>query len=575
MAKFFVTNQKEAFTKVKAIYEESKFKTSFCRDCDSYSIIASHKLCISDNKNTFTRGNDFVVVTGSLIYKDGLNYTGMINIEDVQQERKDCIGQYCAVSKIENRIIIRSDAFGAYQVFYYAKDGVFAVSNRLDEIAKAFPSELSINQMAFFEEMVAHTVLCGESYYNEVKRLQGCEYLEINLDNGDVKVHTIDVPYPFISDDKADMAVSNMADSLKKIAKKIEICFGQPAICQTGGVDARTVLASLISSNMKPILTYGIGNTGATNTHNEDLNIDKILKEKYDLKLEVGSWNTPKLVEKDWKYYADLFGFSYRCYVASKDVMDFYMNTPASLVTTGSDGELYRDEQWVDFASKEFFTVDEYLDEYYLTQEGDITLNEIMKVAPDFRDYMKGKILKLCKKYNLDPQKLHIEDFMYFFIEYTWGADNWVLNLLNQMKYSIFPLADYSVVKYSRVSKDQKKSFKFQLKVINDMCPSILDVPFFSRCEVRSYDKEKMQLGYTAEGKLKRSAVKKYAPRFVIDAYKKVRAQLSGSKIDNSILKECINRHMKQIQPFNDVKENERQFVSYIMVKQLALSCLN
>lgn len=85
-----------------------------------------------------------------------------------------------------------------------------------------------------------------------------------------------------------------LSSLIKKYTKIIADVFPNIKINMTGGLDSRLVLAAFLSVGKKPELVYGVGNDYLTNTKNEDLETNKILAKKFNLKLTVLDWTINK-----------------------------------------------------------------------------------------------------------------------------------------------------------------------------------------------------------------------------------------------------------------------------------------
>ena len=71
MSKFFITNSLYVYESLKANIQNSRFKLSFDYSETPIYALATHKLCV-DNENAFQVLNNFVITTGTIIYKDSL-----------------------------------------------------------------------------------------------------------------------------------------------------------------------------------------------------------------------------------------------------------------------------------------------------------------------------------------------------------------------------------------------------------------------------------------------------------------------------------------------------------------------
>lgn len=109
---------------------------------------------------------------------------------------------------------------------------------------------------------------------------------------------------------------------------------------------------------------------------------------------------------------------------------------------------------------------------------------------PNYREHIKKKIIKLCERYNLNPSHIDNVDNFYLLVEYRKTADSKILNLVNMMKFSNLLLMERECLENARVNIESMKQSKFMLQIINNLSKDILDIPIFSHCQTRIYNKE-------------------------------------------------------------------------------------
>lgn len=486
MSKFFITNNKEISEKIIKEINSSEFKLCFNTQCDNIFAFATQKLKVP-HTNSLEINNDFIITNGTLIYKEGNkieNWKQLYNDynNNIKVIRQSSIGNYAICIKKGNSIDIWGEESGAFNIFYYNEKGIFLVSNSLYDLAKLIKEKISINELNVIEEAAQFTILGDETIFNEIKRLSGTQH--INIQDNSFNIIEEKILYPVLNID-AKKCAFNVATILKQKANSIYNSLGNPGINMTGGLDARISLAAYLSVSSKPFLNYGIGNTGLTNTKDEDLRIDLLFQKKYGLDLRIGSWRTPTPLNRDWEYYISKYGFGAYVYSASADVMNYYENSQGNIMTFGFGGELYRNLPWIENRTKTYFNVDEFIDEYYITGDAKLMTQDI----PNYREHIKKKIIKLCERYNLNPSHIDNVDNFYLLVEYRKTADSKILNLVNMMKFSNLLLMEKECLENARVDIENMNQSKFMLQIINNLSRDILDIPIFSHCQSRIYDK--------------------------------------------------------------------------------------
>ena len=327
MSKFFLTNSNKYYQKAIETIKLSDFLLSFSKQINGVYACATKKLLI-EHQNSVDIGDDFVMTNGTLLYKEN-NSTATWELiyddysYDIEKMRNQSCGNYAVCIKKGDNIDVWGEEFGGYDIYYYYDNGCYMVSNSLYDLAKTLRDKISVNKLNLVEEAANNTILCGETFFNEIKRLSGSQYIHIELKTNKFEVHDLPISYPIQKESVEDCAIK-VADTLKNKAHCIYQALGNPAINMTGGLDARISLASYLSVGAKPFLNYGVGNSGLTNTKNEDLKIDLEFRNRYGLDLRIGSWKTSPIIDKYWNYYCSKYGFYSCVYTASKDVMEYF-----------------------------------------------------------------------------------------------------------------------------------------------------------------------------------------------------------------------------------------------------------
>ena len=535
MSKFFLTNAKEMFDSVSAEIEKGIFKKSFVYSTAELFVVTTSKLDVQ-NCNYYADADDFVFATGTFIFQGEINLKNLFaeKQESVESLRKNAVGHYCACCKSGTHVKLFGPAYAAYDIYYYNANGCYLISNDLYTMSKVLKGELTINKLNLVEECI-HTILGNETVYDEIKRLDGNEYISIDRNSFALK----QLPYNkslYIGDNIE--AVKGMASFLKERAEKVNKVFGNPSICMTAGLDARTSLATYISAGAKPNLYYGVGNSFLTNTQQKDLEIDSLFEKEYGLKLNVDQWKSPEKINQDWPEVINKYGFYAYIYGGANAIFDFFRKIEGPLVTFGYGGELYRNLDWIENSEKESFSIDDFIEEYYVT--GD-SLRMVENVV-GFREHLRTKLLWVCKKYDLNPDRIPNEANVFFLQEYRKTADTHLLNFVNQSKYCSLLLMENECLKYGMQSVESLKKSKFMLSVINQLYPKVLDVPVFSHMTLRSYNRVKGILETPLRKKpvLLKRIIKKAVPKRLLDCVKSVKYKKNNASLINQI--ETIKR---------------------------------
>jgi hypothetical protein len=496
MSKFFISNNSTFVRKAQEIVEKNGFQISFINSSDTVSALASKKLTMKlGNCNAYSRNDDYVVTNGTLIYKSGNGNDAWSQLYDdfygdIGKIREDSTGNYAIGIKKENELFVFCEAFAIYNIYYYITDDRWFVSNSLYDMACVLSKYISVNELNVIEESWQNTILGDETIFNEIRRLGGDEYIYVDLRHNIPQIIHINCEYERIEDVEYENNLDGLADLLKIKAKKISSVFGAPCICMTGGLDSRVSLAAYLSIGILPYLMYGVGDTPLTNTKNADMEIVKKFSHRYNLNLNICSWKTSYPVNKHWAEYANKYGFGIYNYEASPDIMNSFENSSGQLLTFGFFGELFRNLPWIEERKQSFFSLNEFIDEYYITNDA----KRMTAGIREYREHIEKKLLKLCKKFSLNPDRIENEENFLFLMEYRKGADSKILNLLNMIKYSNYLITEYDVIQNMRVSVAKMKKSRFQLELINKLYSDSLNIPVFSHLRRKYFDSKKLEL---------------------------------------------------------------------------------
>lgn len=573
MSKFFITNDSTLFGKIKNGVEASKYKISFeCCDSEVYSL-STKKLAV-DNENGIRCDDGFVIVTGTMAWGGGdpINCQSLLKIyedfrDDVNVVRKKSIGNYAAILYKNHTLYVFGEIAGFYNIYYYNEKGKWLVSNSLFDMAAALKGSITLNKMALVEASVQDGILLGDTYLNEINRLSGFNHIVIT--NNELKVITEEWDYPMSTGSLEDKVI-NFANLQRNYGLRMSKAYGAPSISMTGGLDARMTMSSYLAAGVKPHLYYGIGNSFITNTFNEDKEIDEIFSNKFGLPFYKESWSTPEPLDKYWISNLEKYGFYYDTYAGSNDVVESIKNNPNILFTYGYCGELYRNLPWIEERKKEFFTLDEYINEVYITPQ----VKEMVVDIEAYYTFISDKQEKICRYYHLDPNHIASEDIFYLSLERRKSADSAMLNHVNLIKYCCYTIGQYESLAAGRVTCKEAENSGFMLRCLDALCPEVLDVPVFSHCTMRSFNRETMTLSpQTAVSKSVGKSLKEFIKRvlpFAVNIYRIVHGDKNHTRFDsdkaNSLtIMNLYNRYDKY-KIVNGVKFNDlRRLVNYIM----------
>lgn len=487
-----------------------------------YNFSAFHKYAM-DNENYMSFGDDFICVTGTLIYKNLIGATMLSKLygdyhSEISEIRKNSIGAYCIIIKKGNLITIFGEENYSYNIYYYIKDNDWIISNSFLDIPTISENNFEIDKYNFIEFVFNTYILDNETIFKEVKRLCGNQYISIDLTKNSADIIEIEVDWKLNINNSYQESVKKVTTNLNKVTKTVCENFGSPVLCMTGGLDSRMNFASVLGNGYLPTLLYGVGNSILTDTKDMDLTINKMYSSLFKLKLNVADWSTPTKIDESWEKYLNRYSESFLQYNASSNVLYSFEELKEPFVTFGYFGEFYRNIPWIENQTKDYFSLEEYIDEYFFKTVGFDDLLASTNIDKDkFKNNILRKLKNLCIRYGINPEKVHIDEYRYLYLEYLRVGCSIMLNLINKIRYCSYLIAEDNVYKNCPIYVSSHTGARFMLDCYETMFPKILSVPFYTHCELRSYNTKTKCLNPSNTEKYKRitsrfAKLKKFVP---------------------------------------------------------------
>ncbi len=522
MGKFILTNSVAKTSESISFSTANGYVVSGKYENEKISFASYYKLAIK-NENFLSIGDDFVSVTGTVIYKDTIgqeslrmiynDFTGDINVI-----RDNVLGNGAFIIKKGVEITVFTEYLAMYHVFYTENNGDFILSNELYDVCKLC-SGLEVDN----ENLLLNALIAGvydkDTEIKNVFCLRDCEKLVINIANGEYHFENVNVEWRSNQKLSYNEIVERIGDYLKQYATMFTKHYGTPGLSSTGGLDNRLNLASFLAAGSKPDLYYGIGNSPITNTNDGDLTINKYYKEKYDLNLQVVSWENATPINHDWQELEKLYGMHSLRYAGSKDFNQHYTNVDNQLILFGCVGEIYRidDNIYLEDINFSNFTLDQYIDLYDIDHYR-ASAQLLFKDRNSIHAHIKNKLLPLCKKWGLDPNNLTPMDDMILWLERMRRSDVLIPNLINRHHFCAFMNAQLPIVRLlTLVNPREKRDAKFHIDLLRYLYPSIMEVPIFSRTRFQIYDEEKGKMILPAKVRFEQK-VKRLLPESLANA---------------------------------------------------------
>lgn len=436
--------------------------------------------------------NTMIIILGTAFYKGKLlkklekNFLKkLINCNENEQYIKEIDGNYGIIIIDDKKINMFVDNNNIYKLYYYLDNetGTFFISDLVYDIGKK-NKNLKINQLNFLEFSFQASILCNETIFDEVYSIDGREVIYYNLDKNNIlkKNKKIQINKKYLTE-------KEMSILLKEMSLNIKENFNNIALNMTGGIDSRIILASFLSVGIKPTLLYGIGNSIITNTRMEDFEIVKEISKKYNLELYVMNWNDNF---EDWDHLIKKYGEYFCIYGGSKNVFEEYkyLVQKYDFIEFGLFGETFRNLDFMDNEKEKKINSKKLIDTYMNKLEVNKNENEILI---KYKNNLEKKLKRIARIEKIKIEKeIDFYDYLKIYRYYRYSGDSVMCNLINKMGgNSMSILSTFKIQNYiSNVPIRYKENYKYIINLLKELEPSILNIPIFSHCAMRYYNRE-------------------------------------------------------------------------------------
>lgn len=491
MAKLLISNKS-----IKQAIKNSVFR--FQRHTiDKLNIVSFQKLNINENcNNLYFSNNDYIVTAGTLLYCGLFGGKALNKIYkdfngDVEKLRKNILGNYTIVIKKQGKMTVFVDENAIHDVYFKSSVNQITIATSLYDLALVENDVLDFKNDTLIEYCAQFCLFNGRTIFPNVFRLRGNQFLIINtktLSTDIINLHNKTTQRQ--KNESNNSQIENLTKLVDRSVRSISKTFDKISISMTGGLDSRIILAAFLRNSVRPKLIYGVGNTPITNTKNEDLNINRMFADRYQLDLEIQNWNNADPIDKYWNELLGKYGFL-SCVYGGSYVFKELEQLSEDFIEYGYFGEPFRNVDWIEHRKRKTFSLDEFLDDFYINSEVYPVVNNWKK----YRGTIKENFLEICKFEGLDPTKLNTFGFQILHNEYRKNADKEMLNLTNLFCYSISILSQKEITIISEsLTKNQKTKASFMLFWLDRLYSDLLKVPFYSHTEKWVFDEQRFEL---------------------------------------------------------------------------------
>ncbi len=490
MSKIILCNNEEIFNKLCDQYCFMSFSQNGLRSDELIHAATFSKLNIS-TENFCEIGDDFVACSGTIAYRNQVGKKALktlyenFDIKNINGIRKNTVGSYAVIIKKGNQASLFIDEAGTYGLYYYNKNGLFLTTNTFTHIQCAVKTELCT--LALQERLIEYCNLDNATIFQEIYRLLGTEAIVFDYTSRSIETVRIDCNhYSFKINDEKEV-VEKLIELLEKYSRSYALFSSKKVLFTTGGVDSRAILAIYNHMGVKPDIANWGGCPIEMNTKSQDQEIARRLAERSGLLFKV--FNVSHDFKADYGVIPEKirkYGELGLLYCGNTKWFEIFEGTPFESFDFGYFGETIKAWEPLDVSYHVGFTIDDYVDLFFNRQR-------YLKGNTDsLKEYVRKKIYNIAKEYNIELQNLSKEDCMVLYYVYRVHADTACTNFANMFGFSANIFAEKELADYiNQIPYVLKENDHLNLMLTEKLDSKLLNIPYFTHCKYRVFNKEK------------------------------------------------------------------------------------
>lgn len=498
MGKFVISNNKEWHDEIKKNYKDLLELKHYASVEFPIFLTTFQKKNVA-NENFLLIDSDFITTNGTLIYKEMMgkkslyalyddfkNETDRSNIaEAIKILRKNMYGDYAVILSVDNVIYIFGDESGSYPIYYGYKNGQFIVTNTFCNVQAVLKQQVCVEKL--IEYGVCSFNIGKQTPFNNIYKVREQEYLEYK--EGQLTVKKVELNYYGVgqNDEEAYEALKQELCRINGIRSKF---IKRNLSFTTGGIDSRLGFALHEREGDDCTLSVWDGKDIITNGTDKDTEICRQLAELRNKEYRIMdvSMNFEDCMKKmgmkevlKYGEYCSIYGNNekWRSIFESDDLKDYeWIEFGASnaLLKTVS----YLEDNWHDGFTEENLIKDVFM------RSG---LYGRVFVYESFINEMK----KSLKDDTENEKKKCVEDFDRIFNYYNHAHAGEILSVYaNTYVYSFSLFREKRIFDLAmKISYESRANNGVSIRLTRDICPELLDVPYFTHHHTMLYNKNK------------------------------------------------------------------------------------
>lgn len=575
MARFHLSNNKQKHNLQRRYNAEADLKESFNSESEIYTT-AYDKRSFTFGNN-YQNGTDWVVVVGTLIYKEGIGHDSWKQLlndfeetKDIKVIRENSIGNYSICIHKKGVTYVFTDKYHVKDIYYSDEKSGFSISSEIYTLAKVIDNiDVSIEKL-YESAFNIEAKVGGGTFFKSIRRLRGWECLVAK--NNTLVVEKIQWKreryYQYKSSlkqctDDISREITNTSKVIAKIFHSEDI-----VVQQTAGLDSRLVLASLLNVGLKPNLGYGQGNSSLTNTKDDDLKIGKQLASKFNLKHTVYDWSDDNKENLDC--LEKKYGVFYQLYAGNSNVFKMYEVglKDKKIIFTGLFGEILRIREFIDENNINKISIRSLVENFLSIDK--ISKKDMLSTLIKGENYLEENIQNFIEELSImmatnykDEDYISSSDIDYIRFISDSHSNGFLNNLISEFQYNVTFLSEEKIFeKASDVNIEYREKAILNLNLINNLKEDVLSIPLMSHCKPTKWNLENgLEFIETPYVKI-REKIKKSFPKLYHTVLKDffLKILISDKRYKHKDLIKLIrvegNKYLKHIKDNNIIKES-------------------
>lgn len=491
MSRWYLTSSESANREAQVVCERANLRSSGRMAAINCQGQAYFKRVIATPNLLNCGENNWICCAGTMIYNGQLGeqalrecYQDFIK-DGISGIQAKAIGHYAVAIKLNNEVRIFTDPHGTLNLYYLQAESHWFVANSLSLCAGVL-SQRKIDSTKLLIMSVVSSLPGADTFYSDIKRLFGTQQIRIDLAANIVRVE--DIPRSVTAFSWGLPSINEVLDQFKQELRSVfgELSpVGTTGIFGTGGMDSRTVLASMLEWQ-KPIqFMYGVGNSRLTDYAEHDLIGAKAVANLYQIPFQQLDWsgNQPYSEAALQKLF-QTHGFKFEIYGAS----DAFLRTidggisPYPKLLLGGRGPAFSSQKpWE--RTQTSFSFEDLIDDGMPYQWDNDDASQVIACKADYRSTYATELKTAlrCAGIDFPDTGASLETFVKAKLFLYIRPESRFLNLVNEFGHYIEPFLMKRLhdpllsMPFKYRAKDE-----FQIRLIHALAPALVEIPLFS-----------------------------------------------------------------------------------------------